>query len=59
MTYKQRHLMRRKLRAKRKADRIAAIEDIKLFLFTVGILYLFAEIGSYWCTGEGLLKCVF
>lgn len=55
-TYKQRHLIRRKLREKRKIDRIETIEDIKLFLFTVVVLYLFAEIGAYWCTGKGILN---
>lgn len=41
-------------RAKRRALRNEEPKDWQLLLFTAGMLYLFFEVGYWWCTGEVL-----
>lgn len=53
MTYRERHLLRRELRAKRRAHQEEP-KDWQLLLFTLFMLLFFFEVGYWWCTGEVL-----
>lgn len=47
-------LRARERRAKRRAMRNNEPKEWQLWLFIIGLFYMFFEVGYWWCTGEVL-----